>query len=382
MKIAFISVARHAIPPPIGIIDGIASISSDLAQGLQKKGHDITFFCPEGSSIQTKRIEIPYGSFEHLLPSHDLEQLSPVARAELLEPLNGALHLLLLESLKKEPFDIVHFHTSPLVFSLPFMTKIPIPKVCTLHDQFTPIYSRMVALFKTENTAFVSISNSQRKTASEIPFTQTIYHGIDLTQFPFIKQPTDAFLFCGRIHPVKGTDIAIQAVQATKQKLIIIGTLSLTHQEYYRLSIQPTIDNTSIFEREVNSRSALIGQFGQAKALLMPIQWEEPFGLVTIEAMACGTPVIAFAKGAMPEIIQDGKTGFLVNASGDDIRGDWVIKKTGIEGIQEAIERIAAMPTNDYATLRQTCRTHTATNFSLEKMTTAYEALYERISQQ
>jgi glycosyltransferase involved in cell wall biosynthesis len=113
--------------------------------------------------------------------------------------------------------------------------------------------------------------------------------------------------------------------------------------------------------------------------MLAPLTWEEPFGLTLIESMACGTPVIAFARGSVPEIIEDGKTGYIVNSSEDDKRGDFVIKKTGIEGLCEAVERIYDMSEEGYRQMRKNCRAHVENNFTVERMVDQYEALYKEI---
>ena len=120
--------------------------------------------------------------------------------------------------------------------------------------------------------------------------------------------------------------------------------------------------------------------YGKASYFLYPIVWEEPFGLVFLEAMASGTPVIAFAKGAVPEIIKDGETGFIVNPLDNDIRGDWIIKKTGIEGLAQAIEKISSMSDTEYRQMRQNCRKHVEENFIVEKMANEYVEVYKKIA--
>ena len=119
--------------------------------------------------------------------------------------------------------------------------------------------------------------------------------------------------------------------------------------------------------------------YGRAKALLYPIEWEEPFGLVLIESMACGTPIVAFARGSIPEVVIDGETGFIVNPSDSDIRGNFIIKKTGKEGLKEAVEKIYAMSEAEYRQMRLNCRKHVEANFTVEKMVDGYEKVYQKL---
>jgi glycosyltransferase involved in cell wall biosynthesis len=119
--------------------------------------------------------------------------------------------------------------------------------------------------------------------------------------------------------------------------------------------------------------------YGGSRLTLFPIQWEEPFGLVMTESMATGTPVIAFARGSVPEVMKDGETGFIINPSDNDIRGNWLIKKTGVEGLIEAINKIYDMPANEYLKMRKNCRKHVEQKFSMEKMVDSYEDVYKKI---
>ena len=142
----------------------------------------------------------------------------------------------------------------------------------------------------------------------------------------------------------------------------------------------PLISSGSIhFNNTGLSFSKKNNHYKNAAYFLYPLQWEEPFGLTFIEAMACGTPVIAFARGAVPEIVEDGKTGFIVNGSDDDKRGNWIVKKTGIEGICEAIKRISKMPDNKYKEMRRYCRKYTEKHFDISRMADDYEVLYKNL---
>ena len=129
----------------------------------------------------------------------------------------------------------------------------------------------------------------------------------------------------------------------------------------------------------VKAREEIVSLMQKAKAFLMTINWEEPFGLVMIEAMACGTPVVAFARGSVPEIVKDGETGFIINPSDDDVRGDWIIKKTGFEGLCEAVNKLYSLSQEEYKQMRLACRKRVEERFTIEKMVEEYEKVYQDV---
>ncbi|MDP3758339.1 MAG: glycosyltransferase, partial [Candidatus Daviesbacteria bacterium] len=126
-------------------------------------------------------------------------------------------------------------------------------------------------------------------------------------------------------------------------------------------------------------REDLVANYQTSKLFLFPIQWEEPFGLVLLESLSCGTPIVAFARGSVPEVIKDGETGFIINPTDNDIRGDWIVKKTGIEGLCEAIEKIYSMPEGEYQKMRLNCRVLAEKSFSAGKMAQEYLKIYNKI---
>jgi glycosyltransferase involved in cell wall biosynthesis len=188
-------------------------------------------------------------------------------------------------------------------------------------------------------------------------------------------------VLAGRIKPQKGFEAAIEVALKTKKRLSISGDVRVSQKAYYYETIEPLIKQNNELIHFLNfvNHSMINGFFRRGKLLLFPVQWEEPFGLVLIEAMASGTPVVTYAKGSIPEVVKDGETGFIVNSSDDDIRGDWIIKKTGIEGLCEAVERIYAMPKADYEKMRLASRKHVEKNFTAEKMVEGYEQVYKKI---
>ena len=224
--------------------------------------------------------------------------------------------------------------------------------ITTIHgfssNRIIPVYKKY-----NSNTSFVSISDSDR--CDELDYLATIYHGIDPDIFTFRNNKEDYLIYFGRIHPEKGTHAAVEIAHKTGSPLIIAGLIQ--DENYYHSMIKPFIDGDLI--RYIGNvghkeRNELLGG---AKALLHPIYFEEPFGLSVLEAMMCGTPVIAFARGSMPELIVNGKTGFLV---------------TNVSGAVEAVKKLDEISAGN-------CRDHAVDKFSVETMVGKYIGAYETI---
>lgn len=286
---------------------------------------------------------------------------------------------LISEAISQEnQFDIFHVNISNGEYVLPFLSSFRTPVLITLHSPFSDgdndLYSRYKHL---KNVFFVPISNYQKSKLPDLNYTKTIYHGINTDTFIPNNSAKETLLWSGRGVPEKGMDDAIEVMRAVKRP----GRIIYSPREKYVDWANNIILNKpeSVLVKENIPRSELISEYQSAKLFLMPVHSDEAFGLVMIEAMACGTPVIAYAKGSVPEIIKDGETGFIVNRSEDDRRGDWIIKKTGIEGLREAAERICEMPQDEYVKMRLNCRKHVEDNFTLEKMVTHYEELYNNL---
>ena len=226
---------------------------------------------------------------------------------------------------------------------------------------------------------YVSISNAFRRNAElKLHFVDTVYHGLNLAAIPYRDSVGDYLLFMGRMVPEKGLHFAIAAAIATKTPLEI-GTHFPGENEtnpYFDKGIQPYLSNPLIKEPGMVTNHKKMSLYGGAKALLFPIGWEEPFGMVLVEAMACGTPVIAYNRGSVAEIVKDGVTGFIIDPDDTDRsgKGTWVIKKQGVEGLVEAIKRIGEID-------RVNCRKHVEEKFSVEKMVEGYENVYKKILQ-
>jgi glycosyltransferase involved in cell wall biosynthesis len=226
--------------------------------------------------------------------------------------------------------------------------------VTTIHGFSSP---GILPVYKKYNNKvfYVSISNADR--SPDLDYIKTIHHGIDIKQFDFQPAPDDYLLFFGRIHEDKGTRQALNIARACSKKLILAGIIQ--DQAYYEQYVASHIDNDKVVYIGSAGPAERNRLLGKACALLHPIQFDEPFGLSVIESMACGTPVIAFDRGSMPELIESGKSGFLVN------------------NMDEAIETVARIKEID----RAYCRHHVERHFTIDRMINEYIQVYEMILQ-
>ena len=280
---------------------------------------------------------------------------------------------------RQDEFDLFHVNIGNGEVVLPFANFVKKPILITLHSNLSDSKTKkFMELFKQyKNIHFIPISNQQRSLIQGLNYTNTIYHGIDLNEFEFSQVQSEEIFWIGRGVPEKGLDVAFEAVRNCK-KPAYFYVAPRESQEIWLNNL--LTKNHSLAKIQYNAqRGDVVNQYKKSKLLLFPIKWEEPFGLVMLEAMASGTPVVAFARGSVPEVIKDGETGFLINPSHDDIRGNFLIKKTGIEGMTEAIMKIYSMPEDEYQNMRLRCRKHIEDNFSINKMVINYKKLYKEI---
>lgn len=336
MKI--LQIAPLWIPIPPITYGGTELIISWLTEELVKRGHDVTLLASGDSKTSAKLIPIWPKS---------------LWRANLSTP-HAALALI-YEKLAQiqENFDIIHDHCE--FYTAPFFPFLRRPLVSTIHH---PMYEELIILFKKfPRIHYVAVSKNQRKSAPGVNFVKTIYHGLPITQYPFNHKPQDYLLWLSKISPGKGPAEAIEVARRVKEKLIVSGNILKEYGDYFEYRLRPLIDGKQIQFVGTSDFEKKIELFKNAKAFLYPVRRPEPFGLVVIEAMATGTPVIAYKAGAMSELIKDGKTGFLVNNQ------------------EEMIDALKKIDTID----RIDCRRHVARKFSLKKMVNKYEALYNTI---
>ncbi|MCX7881441.1 MAG: glycosyltransferase family 4 protein [Patescibacteria group bacterium] len=370
MKIALVSPIEETVPPIL--YGGIEWIIYYLASGLGKKKHNVYLLTTANSEKKGNYNIIP-------IYHQSIRKIEPYkSNIKIRENAKFIAISKTLNFLIKEKFDIIHNHASWrfLLFEELFS---PQKFLTTLHGPMNFDYQNFVFL-NHQNSYYISISNNQRRDLPQLNYIKTIYNATDVNYLQFKEKNDENYLlFFARFSKEKGPDKAIETIKKTKKRLLLATKVDKNDQEFFNLFENELKNNPLIdFKGEVGLNEKL-KYYQNAKALLLPIMWEEPFGLMFIESMACGTPVVAFARGSVPEVIKDGETGFIVNPSDDDIRGDWIIKKTGIEGLCEAVERIYSMSEKQYLEMRRACRAHVEKHFTVERMVDEYEKVYNEI---
>ena len=333
MKVAMLSPIAWRTPPRhYGPWERVVSL---LTEGLMARGVDVTLFATGDSQTS--------GHLSSVCPRGYEEDRTVNAKVW------ECLHIAEVFERGGE-FDIIHNHFDFLPLSYSRMTKTPL--VSTIHGfsshEILPVYKKY-----NDSTHYVAISDADR--SPELDYTATVHHGIDLQEFSFQEVSGDYLLFFGRIHPDKGTKECIEIARKTGKKLVLAGIVQ--DEGYFERDVRPHLDDDqcvyigSVGPKERN------GVLGGALALLHPIHFDEPFGLSVVEAMACGTPVIAINRGSMPEVIHDEATGFLVGDAAE--MADAVNKVDGLD--------------------RGACRRWVEDRFSVDRMAADYEKVYRQI---
>jgi glycosyltransferase involved in cell wall biosynthesis len=341
LRIAQIAPLVERVPPKK--YGGTERVVYYLTEGLVAKGHEVTLFA-SGDSITSARLVAPISEGLRL----GRKGYSPVIVSMMM--LSRVYEKMLQE------FDIIHSHLEYL--TLPYAYKTRIPTVLTMHGRLdVGKYSDMLRMYP--DMAYVSISDSQRLPVPAINWEKTIYHGYPASCFEYNGSPDDYFLYLGRFSEEKRPEQAIMLARACNIPLKIAAKIDPADQGYFDRKIRPLLDHPLIDHvGEVDDRRK-VELLKNAKGLLNTIDWPEPFGLVMIEALACGTPVIVRRCGSAPEVITHGKTGFLCESRMDFI---------------EAIRNVGGIS-------RKACRDEFERRFSLEEMVDSYEQLYYSLDQ-
>jgi glycosyltransferase involved in cell wall biosynthesis len=338
LKIAQVAPLFESVPP--ACYGGTERVVSNLADELVRLGHDVTLFASADSN--TCATLMPMCPRALRLDTGCRDQL--------------AWHVLMLESVaaRAKQFDIVHFHIGH--FHFPLLRRLEVAHVTTQHGRLDlpelgPLYDEF------SDMPLISISDAQRHPLSMANWVATVHHGLPETLFDFQAQPGEYLAFLGRISPEKRVDRAIAIATALGLPLRIAAKVDPADVEYFEQDVRPLLTHPliefigEIGEREKNSF------LGHARALLFPIDWPEPFGLVMIEALACGTPIVAFRAGSVEEVIEHGRTGFIV----DDM--------------EEAIEATRHVPSLD----RRECRRSFEQRFTARRMVERHVSVYSEL---
>lgn len=346
MRIALLSSFEEPVPPKL--YGGTERIVHTLAEEWVKMGHDVTLYASGDSQTSAKLVPCTPRAIRMLK-----EARNPTTR----QALNWYALVTALLDIRDTTYDIIHNHFGWQ--TLLFTSLLDWPIVTTLHGTLDK------ALMPTEHTMhnyfreapFVSISNSQRRHSPKLNYVDTIYHGIYPEEFEFNDKPGDYLAFLGRIHPQKGPTHAIRLAKQTGQKLIMAAKVDPAEIQYFRRQIRPHIDGKQIIFLGEVGHEEKVKLLKNARAVLLPLQWDEPFGIVNIEAMACGTPVITMRRGSTPEIIEDGKNGFLCRSMAE---------------MRDAIEKIGTID-------RHYCREYVEQNFTARKMAENYIKVFDML---
>jgi glycosyltransferase involved in cell wall biosynthesis len=340
MRIAQVAPLYESVPPTL--YGGTERVVSYLTEELVKLGHEVTLFA-SGDSVTRAR----------LVPACPRALWRDASCKETLPHHVRQMELVFQDTSR---FDLVHFHGDYLHF--PLLRRNPCPSVTTVHGALHAPDLRPI-LDEYREVPLVSISDAQRRPIPDANWQATVHHGLPREMYPFVERPGNYLAFLGRISPEKRLDRAIAIAERAGMKLKVAAKVYPEELSYFSTEIEPLLRksrSTVEYVGEIGGRDK--EEFlGNASALLFPIDWAEPFGLVMIEALACGTPVVAWRNGSVPEILEDGVTGFVVGS------------------VEEAARAVARIPALD----RRACRRAFNARFDAARMARDYVDVYRRL---
>jgi glycosyltransferase involved in cell wall biosynthesis len=320
---------------------GTERVVSYLTEELVARGHEVTLYASGDSETAARLVPVSPRALWHM---DDCRNCVP-------------WHVRLVDRVVRDAhrFDLIHFHLDFVHF--PEVCRLPCPTVTTLHSRIHAA-DDAAAFSAFPDVPLVSISNNQRRPIPDANWRATVHHGLPDGLFTFRADPGDYLAFLGRIAPEKGLDAAVAIAERAGVPLKVAGKISPEDQAYFDRVIDPLFRASPGVEYIGEVGGAEKDEFlGRARALVFPIDWEEPFGLVMIEAMACGTPVVAYRRGSVPEVLSDGVSGYVVN---------------GMDNAVDAIGRIGRLD-------RRACRAEFDRRFRAERMARDYLAVYRHL---
>ncbi len=336
MKIAQVSPLYESVPPKL--YGGVERFVHNITEELISRGHEVTLFASGDSVTNAKLVPVCNNALRL-----DADFVDPIVH-----------HITLMEMVEKEAhnFDIIHSHIDYLYF--PIMKRSENTYLTTLHGRLD--MPEMVPLFREyRDIPLVSISNSQRKPFPYLNWMGTVYHGLPLDLYHFNRKGGDYLVFIGNVSPEKRIDRAIEIAIKAGIKIRIAAKIDKVHNDYFELKIRKLLEHPLVdFIGEVGEKEKE-ELLGNALGFVYPIDWPEPFGIGMIEAMACGTPVLAYNCGSVPEVIDEEITGF------------------GVNSISEAVAAVSKLSGID----RKKCRDVFEKKFSIQRMADDYLSIYE-----
>ena len=366
MRIAQIAPPWVAVPPTG--YGGIERIISQLTEELVRRGHEVTLFATGDSKTSAT------------LSSYYKQAIGNDGYKK------GNAFTTLLHTFpafaRASSFDIIHSHDPMTVF---FGALIKTPIVHTIHGTLVEgeiDEGKRQAYQLCSHLPFASISNNQRKGLPELTYVSTVYNGIDMNEFTYSDKKGTYLAWFGRITPKKGVVEAIRVARKVGIPLKIAAVIDPIDQQFFDRFVKPEIDNATVHfigELTGKDRSEFLKN---ALALLFPIRWHEPFGLVMIESMACGTPVIATNFGSTSEVIEDGVTGYIVEGSVWDTRqpiSNWQQDDVGIITMEKALRNLLSLDEESYKAMRKACRDRVERLFTVSSMVDGYEKVYKHV---
>ncbi len=346
-----------ALPVPPSGQGGTEWIAYQQVVGLSKKGHEVLLFAAKGTkqnfaNSNVKVIEVGEGN---LVAGSAREAQFDPSRVESSRKLRMEIAYLSQAATRliehKDEYDVILNNMRGEALFLPVAKLLNKPFVNVMHLN---LFKELADLFCEYKTHVITISNAQRKDFTNLDYLATVYNGVDIEKYSFNPVPKDYVLMMGSIARHKNQKAAIEVAKKAGMKLVLSGKIG---QPDYFAEIKPLMDEAGVTYIGEISFEEKLKLYQQAKAFIFPIAWDEPFGLVMIEAMSCGTPVVAFNKGAVPEVVIDNNTGFVV------------------EDIDQMVEKLHNIDTIS----RETCRKHVAEKFTIGKMIDDYEKALQKI---
>ncbi|WP_117208452.1 glycosyltransferase family 4 protein [Allorhizocola rhizosphaerae] len=340
LRVALVAPPYFSVPP--AAYGGVEAVVADLADALVERGHRVTLI--GAGQCHTRARYLPV--WEKTIPEglgHPLPEV-----------LHAAASLRAVQQLAcADGLDVVHDHTLAGPLNAPAYGALRLPTVVTMHGPVDPARQRLFALLG-RDVHLVAISDRQRHLAPGLNWVGTVHNALRVQTWPFRASKEDYALFLGRFDPDKGPHLALDAAHEAGLPLVLAGKCAEPRERaYFEREIRPRLGARDTYVGEADAvakRELLAG----ARCLLFPVQWEEPFGMVMIEAMACGTPVVALRAGSVPEVVVDGVTGFVLDDPSE---------------LVPALQRVGEI--NPHA-----CRWHVVENFSAEQLAVGYEAAY------